>query len=592
MSTISSKWWEYNKGDKGLSTCIFSLVKNLSTEQSQRTLMNKRHLLLYTTNPEVYFFGGGYTSQNTDPAYNIIQSLCDTMTAKITKNKPLPRFLTNAQTDWASYNKSRHLQKFIEGIFSVSNLYEVSTKCFKDSTIFGTGIMRLKINPFYQIEAYKVNPFDILIDDSETITGTPPRQIHERMFIQKDTLKEMFPALKMEIDRAQTKNTDWFISRNLTDMIEVIESFHLPSFPGAEDGKHTICISNVVLFHEQYDKTFFPYCFLRWNERPLGFWGQGLAEQAASYQRTLDRCVYVEERCVEASVPKVFIEVGSDVKATQLTNELGVVCYYKGVKPSFEAQWLVPSGLDQHIQNTISRCFETLGVGPLGSMNKPAAKRTDSATAFQTLYEIETERFADNEIRWENFHIQAAKIVIDLMRTLAAQTKNFKDIDVPGEHFLKQVDWKKMDLDDSQYEIQVYSQSDFPTTPAGRIEAVRNLIEIGMPRKDILRQLSIPDPNGFGDWENADLDDIDATIQKFVDGKDYERPEPIQNLKLGIERFSKSYLRYKTLGAPEDVLEKIRKWIDDAAQMLQASAIPEQTNVMTEGVNTITPPLA
>ena len=66
-------------------------------------------------------------------------------------------------------------------------------------------------------------------------------------------------------------------------MVKVIESWHLSSGPKAKDGKHTIC-TNATLFKEDYDKEYFPFVFFRWNVRPVGFFGQGLAEQLQGLQ--------------------------------------------------------------------------------------------------------------------------------------------------------------------------------------------------------------------------------------------------------------------------------------------------------------------
>jgi hypothetical protein len=60
----------------------------------------------------------------------------------------------------------------------------------------------------------------------------------------------------------------------------------------------------------------------------------------------------------------------------------------------------------------------------------------------------------------------------------------------------------------------------------------------------------------------------------MLDKDKYLPPEPFQNLQMGVELMKKSYLKYKNKGCPDDKLDLLIRWINDALVML--SPPPEQ----------------
>jgi hypothetical protein len=138
---------------------LFNYVKYLDLHQNYRQMQNLRFMRLYG-NLEFT----GLTMQNffrTEPSYNIqnrvtlniVASMVDTATSKITAAKPRPYFLTSG-ADWSLKRKGKKLTKFIDGAFYGAKFYEKASQAFKDAAIFGTGAVKIyndngKIN-FYR----------------------------------------------------------------------------------------------------------------------------------------------------------------------------------------------------------------------------------------------------------------------------------------------------------------------------------------------------------------------------------------------------------------------------------------------------------
>jgi len=60
-------------------------------------------------------------------------------------------------------------------------------------------------------------------------------------------------------------------------------------------------------------------------------------------------------------------------------------------------------------------------------------------------------------------------------------------------------------------------------------------------------------------------------------------PEPYQNLKLGVWRCQMEYLKIRSEGAPEEILESLRQWITQAAFILSGAQAPDPSASLPSG---------
>ena len=62
----------------------------------------------------------------------------------------------------------------------------------------------------------------------------------------------------------------------------------------------------------------------------------------------------------------------------------------------------------------------------------------------------------------------------------------------------------------------------------------------------------------------------------MINKGEYQTPEPYQNLDYGIQKVQQSYLYYRTQGVPEERLELLRQWMEDADGLVQKARIAAQ----------------
>jgi len=586
-STIQNNgmhWWKNSKTD--LHKDVFAYIGYLEKNQSYKSADNLRHARLYgnyeLNGLDSYSYTRVETSNHVSHrvTLNIIQSMVDTVVSKIGKNKPRPTFLTDG-AEFTLQRKAQNLTKFVEGVFYSSDFYAQARTAFTDACIFGTGAIKI-FESNGQIKAERVLIDEIKVDDTEAFYAKP-RQMHQVKYIHKDVLKEMFPGHDAEIDASVDAESVYSQSRGTRDkqMIMVVESWHLPSgnVNKKHDGMHTISIPNRTLFAEPWNKKYFPFVFFRWNTKPIGFFGQGLPEQLQGIQLEINKILRTIQVSMHlTSVPKVFVEAGSKVVSAHLNNKIGGIIKYAGQKPSYESVSAVPQDLFMHLDRLYQRAYEVAGISQLSAQSKKPGG-LESGKALREFNDIESERFMSIGQRYEEAFVDAAEIIVDLARDLYENNKELST-KVKGGKFLETIKWKDVDLSEDQYMMQVFPTSALSSSPAGRLAEIQELLQAGFISKEQgLKLLDFPDLDSAYNLINAAYDDIQRMIERMVDKQEYETPEPYQNLKLGIEMCQQAYLKYKTMSAPEESLELLRRWIEDANDLILRSQQPQMPEI-------------
>lgn len=168
--------------------------------------------------------------------------------------------------------------------------------------------------------------------------------------------------------------------------------------------------------------------------------------------------------------------------------------------------------------------------------------------------------------------MDAAKIIVDLARDVYDSNPDYS-IKAKGAKFIETIKWSEVDMEEDQYMMQVFPTSALASSPSGRLQDVQELLQAGFISKEQgLKLLDFPDLEGAYNMVNAAYDDIEAMIERMVSKSEYQTPEPYQNLDLGIQMCQQAYLHYRSLNAPDEKLELLRMWMEDAQALLKKAA--------------------
>lgn len=568
-------WWELPKSS--VHESIFGIVRFLDQNQGYRQQANIRHMRLYGNLNVLGMTANTYsqTASVSSPfdriSLNVVQSCCDTVTNKIAKNKPKPTFLTFGG-DFTLKKKAKMLDKFVQGQFYNTEFYAKAQAVFKDAAVFGTGAMKI-YREDGEICAERVFIDELQIDDAEAIYGNP-RSIYQRKYVAREVLAKMFPTYKNQIMSAQKAEQHSPAHKNISNNVLVVEAWHLPSTKDSNDGRHIICINNQTLIDEKYSKDYFPFIFMRWNPMLLGFFGQGLAEQLVGLQVEINKILRVVQLSFHLmGSPALLVEAGSGIVAAHLNNEVGRIIKFQGTKPDHFAPPPVSNQLLEHLDRLYMRAYEIAGISQLSAQSKKPSG-LDSGRALREFNDIESERFMVIGQMYEKFFCDAAKQFINIAKEIAADKGDYV-VKVKGRKFLEQIAWSEIDLEDDQYQMQVFPTSMLSQTPAGRLQDIQELIQAGFIDKNYaLKLLDYPDLEGYMNLANAAIDDIEDTIEAIMDKGEYSSPEPYQDLATGIKLMQSAYLKARTDNLEEEKMELMRRWISEASLLLQSAMGP------------------
>ena len=199
---------------------------------------------------------------------------------------------------------------------------------------------------------------------------------------------------------------DWadvgFVDR-LSDQIEVVEAWHLPSGPGASDGRHIIAIDQATLLDEPWESDKFPFCFVRWSPEPRGFYGVGLAEELLGIHLDVNTTIDKIERALElVATPQIWIEQGSRVKPTHMTDIPGAINTYSGTPPIYMAPPAVSPETYNYLNSQIQRGLQVARLSAQ-SMSGKIPSGLETGAAVREFHDIESESFSLVSKNYETF---------------------------------------------------------------------------------------------------------------------------------------------------------------------------------------------
>ncbi len=509
------------------------------------------------------------------PTFNLIQSAADTLVSRISQSRPNPVFLTDGG-DYKERNLAKKLNNFVAGEFYRTKTYEKTATMLRDGLVEGTGCVKVFATQDKKVGIERRLLTELLVDPNEAIYGEP-RRLYEIKLVDRAVLSEMFPEHKATLNNADKAYTDASgdSSKTVSDMVMVVEGWSLPSAPGAKDGRHTIACTAGLLFDEKWTKDRFPFVFLHYSPRLLGFWAQGLAEQLMGTQLEINSLLYTISKAIKlVGVPRVFVEQGSKVVKAQMNNDVGSIVTYSGTKPSYEVAQCVPQELYAQLQRLVDYGYQQSGVSALqATSQKPAG--LNSGEAIRSYDDISTDRFASLSRRYDDVFVELAQLIVETATEIVEEEGSYSTV-FPDKNGIKEIDFPKL-TKKNPYVIQVFNQSSLPRDPAGRLQKVAEMIQSGMITiREGRRLLDFPDIQQIEKLANAAEERIFQMLDAIIeDGEEaYEPPDPFTDIQLGEQTVVQYINLYAQCKLEEDKMSLLRKWYSQIQGMKQAATPP------------------
>jgi len=573
------KWWK-STNKKELADGLLATAVYLKENQNFRHRQAAIYARLYG-NRALFSHAGSNINRFDDvsgmpadrPTFNIVQSSIDTLVSRIGQNRPSPVFLTD-NSDYKERNLAKKLNNFLQGEFYQTDAYKKGVVVLRDALIEGTGCIKILEDMNNRVSLERVLLTELFVDLNESIYNDP-RQLYQVKLVDRAVLNEAFDRPTI-VDLAEAAYVDSSAesSKSVSDLVMVVEGWRLPSGPGAKDGRHTIACSSGLLFDEEWTKDKFPFVFLKYSDRQLGFWAQGVAEQLMGTQMEINSLLYTISKAIKlVGVPRVFIEDGSKVVKAHNSNEIGVIVTYRGTKPSYEVAPCVPQELYAQLQRMIDYGYQQCGVSALqASSTKPAG--LNSGEAIRSYDDISTDRFASLARRYDDFFIDLAYAIIDLAKEIAERDGKYQTV-YPNKNGAKQIDLPKASLLQDEFVIQCFNTSSLPREPAGRMQKVAEMIQAGMITiKEGRRLLDFPDLGQSETLANASQERIYQYLDEIIEDGKYTPPDPFMDLMMAKDIVVQYYNLYASAKLEEEKQQMLRDFYSQVMALLSAGQPP------------------
>lgn len=579
----SLRWWLSD--GQTLAKSVMTHVASIIRADKGRIESYNTYAKLYGTYTPVFWNGYQLASSGKPTAplrerltYNIVQSCIDTLTARIAQNKPKPMFLTEAG-DSKKQRKAKKLDSFCYGLYYESNFYQMAPKIFRDSLIFGEGIMHV-FSENGRIRFERVMPYEILVDYLESHYGPEStKSLFRIKNIDRTELKEAFPDKGLEID--QMGNTAFFLNaaqRSVSDTVTVAEAWRLPV--GNQSGRHVIVTENAVLLDEEYEDHFFPFAIMRYSSRLYGFYAQGMAEQLVPTQIEINRTLISIQRSLYlGGTHKIFVKAGSKVIKSHFDNMIGTIMEYAGdTMPQYVVPQLVQPEIYNHLNNMKQGGYELSGVSQLAAANqKPLG--LDSGKALRAYEDNQIQRFQTVAQSYEQFAVDIARICVSVGRKAYEESGNLS-VKVPGKRFIQTIDWKDVDMTDDEFTLQIYPVSKLPNDPEGRLQTIQEMMAAGLLTPEAgKRLLDFPDLEAEENLYNASTDYLHKILDAIVEDGDFTPPAPDDNLVKAKQLVMEYIAQGKLNNLDEDKMDLLRTFkiqIDTLNDQAQAAMMAQQ----------------
>lgn len=577
MARPSYSWW-LEETDEHNAVCL--IVEKMRETQTWRYEQIEMAVCLYDDAPLLGLSPGTFNVQRiANPArlaFNVVKSCCNTVRSEAVQSRPRPFFLTSGG-DWSLQRRAKKMNKFLEGQLYECKIDRVGSKCVLDALVCGNGVAKI-FEEGGKVCIERIPPWELFVEDRNGYYGDP-RAIYHAKFVDRERLKKLFPEHEEAIEACKRADDGVTDSDMAADHVQVIEAWHLRSTDKSSDGKHVICIQNATLFSEEWEDDSFPFAFLPWSDPLQGFWSQGLATELMGIQAKLNKTLRAIDQGQHLSTHgTLWLERGSKIVKSHISNELGAIGEYTGKRPERDTAPIIPRELYDWARELFNKAFEVSGVSAMAARSEKPAGLT-SGKALRIYSDQQSKRFIDFNQSHEAFIIAISEQVVCLMRRLAEKDPSYNVV-YRGRHNIERLEWEDVHLEAESYVLKCYPVSALPNTPAGRLEALQEMVnsgfaaQLGLDPASIAKLLDFPDLESATNALTAPLDLIEQLLERMLDTGEPEEPEPFYDLRLCVLQGGLAYQQAKLQGAPEDRLQLLRGWVSSAQALMAPPAPP------------------
>ena len=642
-SPHSLKWWLSETGLDAQSK-LWTWCERLRNQWSVDAISDLIHEAIYADEP--ISRGGMFDGQRWTGGQgmggscilNVIKSLVDTSTARLTKVRTMPCI--------SAKNADYMQQKFAEEVSAVlrtkmggQDIESASPLVCRDANIRGTGVWKTQRNGG-DTQTIRIPIYEVVYDrrEAQALATGPTSLAHVRPE-NRDAMVALYPSFADEIRAAPlyTRIEPWmqfvYQGPTLCDLIEVAEAWHPPLADG-EPGQHIVCIKGTCILREPWLVPRYPLTFQYWTAPMRGVRGKGLPAEHAVAQEFINEVLNSARRNIKATEDLIILQQrGSNINKHHMLAG-GGPRIVEADGPPGALQYIAPDPVSKQAWAIAlqikSEMYNVSGIAQWSATaNKPLGENA-SGKALETMNDNQSDRFADVETGLSMARVAIGRAHVDMAQHMYAEAtgklygknSDYDDFEESPDP-LKKSDlapwirdhaWDEVDLDSGTYQLTLEPINFIGGTRGGRFEEAAELGKAGL----------IPDPTMTASlFQEPDIQAMNRPILGPINrikaclsalgkpGCDYMKyaPDSAMNLPLAKLMAKGELEQAKADDAPDEVIEQLNMFLgdikakeDEAAKGAgmspslagaQASTTVDQGNAMTlqQGMGGGAPPM-
>jgi hypothetical protein len=298
-----------------------------------------------------------------------------------------------------------------------------------------------------------------------------------------------------------------------TDMVSLLESYHVSDPECDVKGRHAIVASSCTLKHVEWDHEMLPYDVLNFDPVPSRYFGRGLVESMLSGQAVVEQLGDKIVVSYKKGGGHWFVPQDSGVAEEQITDAPHtVIPIAPGANaPVFVAVPPISADYREEQQTAIDRLYQLRGVSQLAASSL-VPPGVESGKAMRVYNDTEQAYWYPKSSEYEDFCVAVDRSSIRAAEEIMARgegaEKTLKVLGMStagGRTTLRRMGYGEARFDEESMVLQTFPVAKLSTSPSGRIEDVKELVELEVPesRGDLLQLLGFPDTKRYQSLELA-----------------------------------------------------------------------------------------
>lgn len=497
-----------------------------------------------------------YDDTSVQTRINVIKSAVDTVVSKLSQARVRP-FFDAVRGDYETVKAARAAQDFFDAFYDAQKVYERGPEVARGSMLFDGGHFWVDednqtIQPLPHWELY-VNPYEV---NAVGLRGVTCGMIHKKNY-PLAALKIMFKA-SPAMEKYNTSAKD--------GVAEYTIYFDL------EAGKKYYAVNTEIVWCKRIDYKRLPVTAMWWSPPILGWSTTCLADDLYTIQVAIDEIqLRIDQAIKQSPFNTVFVPQGSDIKATMLTNEAGIVVPYLegpgGGVPVVATPAPISPEYSRLLNEHINRAYELAGISQLSAQAKKPAGVT-AGVALQTLEDIESERHNVTVQQYIHQFVELAEIAVEVFPDTA-------DV-LPEAMGRARIKWSDIKKQKNLLRIQFSAGSALAKDPATKIQQIQQIQQLGIDLNPILPQLlEIPDLETAYSVTTASYDYVQSVIQKAAETGDIAFL-PVVNMEMLFSETVRWMLRLSADEANKKYLENLTKLLNAVVEAQKEATQPPE----------------